>query len=279
MKVKSRRPLLAAATAVFAVLILAAPVLADLTKISGYAYGESVDVFDGLVTPIHVQSGPLPTAGPFSQSSPFSAGPTSVASVCVGTVAGPIPPCNGDILTTGLLTVETVGTLSPGAVNSTASVLNVSALNLTGTGGLVTGDVVAAQCAVDSTGATSGSSTLTNVQVNGIVVASNPGPNTKLVLVNAGSVIIGTVTLNEQTYDSLTNTLTVNAIHIHLTSTALGLTGDIIISHVECDALPAGPAPVIPESPLAILLPLSALVVGGGILLVVLRRQQTLQAR
>jgi hypothetical protein len=272
MKVRSRRPLLAAATAIFAVLMLAAPVLADLTTISGYAYGESVDVFNGLITPIHVTSGPIPTAGPFIQNTNFTS-THDLASVCAGTVTSPV--CNGDILTTGILNVHTDGTVgAAGSVHSTASVATVNAL-----AGLVTGTLVASQCAVDSAGATSGSSTLTNVVVNGVLVASNPGPNTQLVLLNAGAVAIGTVTLNEQIYNSTTNTLTVNAIHIHLTSTALGLTGDIIISHVECDALPAGPAPVIPESPLAILLPLSALLVGGGILLVVLRRQQTLQAR
>jgi hypothetical protein len=268
--VRSRRPLLAAATAIFAVLMLAAPVLADLTTISGYAYGESVDVFDGLITPIHVTSGPIPTAGPFNQSTNFTS-THDLASVCAGTI-GP-PTCNGDVLTTGILNVHTDGTVgAAGSVHSTASVANPSAL-----GGLVTGTLVASQCASDSSGNLSGSSTLTNVQVNGTTVASNPGPNTQLVLVNAGMVAIGTVTLNEQIYNSGTNTLTVNAIHIHLTSTALGLTGDIIISHVECDALPAGNPPVIPESPLAILLPLSALLVGGAVLLVVLRRTATVK--
>jgi hypothetical protein len=265
MKVRSRRPLLAAAAAIFAVLMLAAPVLAALTTISGYAYGESVDVFDGLITPIHVTSGPLPTAGPFSQNTSFTATDSAV-SACAGTACA--------TLSAGVLNVHTDGSLA-GGVTSTASVATVNAL-----AGLVTGTLVASECAVDpSNGQTSGSSTLTNVLVNGVLVASNPGPNTQLVLLNAGAIAIGTVTLNEQLYNGTTNTLTVNAIHIHLTSTALGLTGDIIISHVECDALPAGPAPVIPESPLAILLPLSALLVGGGILLVVLRRQQTLQAR
>jgi hypothetical protein len=263
---KITKPRIAAVTAVLAVLVSAAPVFADLTTISGYAYGESVDVFDGLVTPIHVTSGPLPTAGPFSQNSNFTA-TNSAATVCAGTVT--TPTCNGDILTTGVLNVHTAGTVGPtGSVTSTASVATVSAL-----AGLVTGTLVASQCAVDSAGATSGSSTLTNVVINGTTVASNPGPNTQLVLLNAGNVAIGTVTLNEQIYDSNTNTLTVNAIHIHLTSVALGLTGDIIISHVECDALPAGAPPVIPESPLAILLPLSAILIGGGLAVVIIRRR------
>jgi hypothetical protein len=270
--VRSRRPLLAAATAIFAVLMLAAPVLAALESVSGSAYGESVDVNIGVI-PIHVTSGPLPTVGPFNQATPFNA-TDSALDLCVGTIGTPLP-CNGDVLTASALNVHTEGSLA-GGVSSTASVATVNAL-----AGLVTGTTVASQCAVDpSNGATSGSSTLTNVQVNGITVDSSPGPNTQLVLLDAplGNTI-GTVTLNEQFYNSTTNTLTVNAIHIHLASALLGFTGDIILSHVECDALPGGPAPVIPESPLAILLPLSALLVGGGILLVVLRRQQTLQAR
>jgi hypothetical protein len=86
------------------------------------------------------------------------------------------------------------------------------------------------------------------------------------------------VILNEQIYNSGTNTLTVNAIHVHLASGSLG-TGDIIISHVECDALPAGPAPVIPESPLAILLPLTALAVVGGMFVLTIRRRAAVAPR
>jgi len=261
--VGSRKPILAAATAVFAVLMMAAPALADLTTISGYAYGESVDVTTaGLV---HVTSGPLPTVGPFNQTTNFNAS-NSAASVCV-------PAITCTTLSTGILNVHTEGTVgAAGSVTSTASVATVSAL-----AGLVTGTLVASECRINSAGAASGFSTLTNVQVNGITVASNPGPNTQLVLLDAGSLAVGTVTLNEQLYDSATNTLQVNAIHIHLASGSLG-TGDIIISHVECDALPSGPAPVIPESPLAVLLPLSALAVGGSMVLLVLRRSNPRRA-
>jgi hypothetical protein len=261
---KTRRLLFAGATAVFAALVFAVPVLADLTTVSGSAYGESVDVTTlGLV---HITSGPTPFTGFLTSNGSNSPLGGSLASVCV--------PAACTTLSTGLLTVHTDGTIGPsGSVHSTASVLNVSAL-----AGLVTGDEVASQCAVDSAGATSGSSTLTNVQVNGILVASNPGPNTVLVLVDAGTLVIGSVILNEQIYNSGTNTLTVNAIHVHLASGSLG-TGDIIISHVECDALPAGPAPVIPESPLAILLPLTALAVVGGMFVLTIRRRAAVAPR
>jgi hypothetical protein len=98
------------------------------------------------------------------------------------------------------------------------------------------------------------------------------------VLLDAGSLVIGSVPLNEQTYHSGTNPRTVNAIHIHLASGSLG-TGDIIISHVECDALPGGTPPVIPESPLAILLPLTALAVVGGLFILTIRRRAPVESR
>jgi hypothetical protein len=266
---RSRSVALAIASSAIALVLVAAPALATvvsgLDTVSGYAYGESVDVTT-LAGAIHVTSGPLPTAGPL----PASGGnfTNSAASACAGTIN--IPSCNGNVLTAGVLNVHTEGTTGPtGAVGSTASVATVNAL-----AGLVTGTLIASQCAVNSSGATSGSSTLTNVQVNGVVVATTPAPNTTLLLLDGGSVAAGHVILNEQIYNSGTNTLTVNAIHIKLDvgGGTLG-TGDIIISHVECDATPAGPAPVIPESPLAILLPITALMVVAGTFLLTIRRR------
>ena len=248
----ARGPLVRAAFAgTFALLLAGAPALATggLTSVSGYAYGESVDVT--LIGAIHVTSGPLPQAGPIPSTGGSAS--NSALSACVGTACG--------VLSAGLLSVASNGTTGPtGSVSSTASVATVNAL-----AGLVTGTLVASRCAVDPGGATSGSSTLTTVQVNGITVASNPGPNTQLVLLDAGNVAVGHVILNEQAYDSGTNTLTVNAIHIKLdvANNSIG-SGDIVISHVECDALPSGPAPVIPEAPLPVLLPVTALLILGG---------------
>jgi hypothetical protein len=265
MYLKSRRLLFAGVTAVFAALVFVAPVLATLDSVSGHAYGESVDVTTlGLV---HITSGPLPSTGELTANGSNSPLDNSALSVCV-------PAITCTTLSTEALTVHTDGTTgATGSVHSTASVVNVNAL-----AGLVTGAVIASQCAVDSAGNTSGSSTLTTVQVNGVTVASNPGPNTVLVLLDAGSLVIGSVTLNEQIYDSGTNTLTVNAIHIHLASGSLG-TGDIIIAQSQCDALPAGTPPVIPESPLAILLPLTALAVVGGLFVLTIRRRAPVESR
>lgn len=268
MRSRSLRSLpLAIAGGAFALLVAAAPVLAALDTVSGYAYGESVDVTT--LALVHIQSGPLPEAGPLAPSGGSDS--DSALSVCV-----PIATCS--VLDSDTLSVATSGSTGPsGAVSSTASVENVTALDniLDAAPG-----VVASQCAVNSRGATSGSTTLTTARLNGVLLASNPGPNTSLLLLDANNVAAGHVILNEQIYDSGTNTLTVNAIHIMLdvANGSLG-SGDIIISHVECDASPSGPAPVIPESPLAALLPLTALAVVGGLLLLTARRNLTAPGR
>ncbi len=251
-----RRTLLTGMTALFAVLLMAGPVLAALTTVSGHAYGESVNV-----TPLglaKVSSGPLPSTGEL----PATGGNLHNGALesCVGV---PLAGCN--ILSTGTLTVNTHGTTGDtGTVHSDATVQTVNALD-----GFLTATVVSSQCDIDSTGAASGSSTLTNLQIQGgAPVAANPGPNTLITI--AG---LATITLNEQIYDPATNELTVNAVHIRLTGGALG-TGDIIIAQSQCDALPGGPAPIIPESPLTILLPLMMLgILGGGTFLAWHRNQ------
>lgn len=256
-----RRRIFTGMTAIFAVLLMAGPVLAALSTVSGHAYGEYVSV-----TPLglaNVTSGPLPSTGELP-SSGGSIGPISAVSSCVGV---PLAGCN--ILSTGTLVVNTNGTTGPtGTVHSDATVQTVNALS-----GLVTATAVSSQCDVDSNGATSGSSSLTNLQINGTTAASNPGPNTQVVLLDAAGLVIGYVILNEQTYDSDANELTVNAVHIYLTGGSLG-TGDIIIAQSQCDALPGGPAPVIPESPLAIFLPLMMVAILGGGTFLAWRRNQ-----
>ncbi len=257
-----RRTLLTGMTALFAVLLMAGPVLAALTTVSGHAFGESVNV-----TPLglaKVSSGPLPSTGEL----PATGGNLHNGALesCVGV---PLAGCN--ILSTGTLTVNTHGTTGDtGTVHSDATVQTVNALS-----GLVTASAVSSRCDVASNGATSGSSSLTNLQINGTTAASNPGPNTQVVLLDAAGLVIGYVVLNEQTYNSTTNELTVNAVHIYLTGGSLG-TGDIIIAQSQCDAQPGGPAPVIPESPLAIFLPLMMVaILGGGTFLAWRRNQVT----
>ncbi|MBA2445608.1 MAG: hypothetical protein H0V49_09790, partial [Nocardioidaceae bacterium] len=163
-----RRTLLTGMTALFAVLLMAGPVLAALTSVSGGAFGEKVNVTTAGPLPVVVTSGPTPsvTLATDGSNSPQDA---SVASACVG--AG----CS--ILSTGVLTVHTEGTTGPhGSVRSTASVATVNAL-----AGLVTATAVASECTVDSAGTTSGSTTLADLHINNIGVVSNPGPNTEVV--------------------------------------------------------------------------------------------------
>jgi len=203
---------------------------AVLERISGSAYGESVAITTVLGTT--VLSGPMPTAGPFDQPTSFSAGPTSLASAAVP-----------GLLTTGVLTVQTAGTLATG-VNSSATVATVNAL-----AGALTATAVSSQCAVEpNLGGTSGSTTLAGAVLTGVgALAVNPLPNTSLTLSvgTAGSIATGTVTLNEQTFDLTqpTTAVTVNAIHVRITAGTIlalfpGATSiDIIISHVECDAV------------------------------------------
>lgn len=257
-----RRTLLTGTTAILAVLLMAGPVMAALTSVSGRAFGESVNVTPlGLAT---VTSGPLPDTGELNSDGSNSPLTATAANVCVGV---PLAGCN--ILSTGTLTVNTQGTIGEtGTVHSDATVQTVNALD-----GFLTATVVSSECDIDSDGNASGSSTLTNLQIQGgEPVAANPGPNTLITI--AG---LATVTLNEQTYDPATNEITVNAVHIRLTGGALG-TGDIIIAQSQCDALPGGPAPVIPESPLSILLPLMMVAVLGGAVFLASRRNQVVTA-
>ena len=206
---------------------------AALSSISGYAYGASVSATVlGVVT---ATLPPTPTAGPFNQTTSFSAANTVVSAVVPG------------LLTTGTLNAQTAGTLATG-VSSSASVQTVNAL-----AGALTATAVSSQCAVEpNLGGTSGSTTLTGATLTGVgALAVNPLPNTNLTLSvgTAGSIAMGTVTLNEQLYDPATNTLTVNAIHIRVTGGSIlaGATSiDIIISHVECDAIVV---PVVQPTP------------------------------
>jgi hypothetical protein len=260
---RSRSTVLALVTGCAALLIMAAPVLAALDTVSGHAYGESVDVT--LLNAVHVTSGPTPYTGELASNGSNSPLGGSLATVCV-------PAITCDVLSTGVLTVHTEGsTGASGTVKSTASVANVDALT-----GILTATLIYSECDIDSNGAATGFTTLTSASLDHTQsLAVNPGPNTQIALTG---LVTGTLTLNEQIYDSGTNTLTVNAIHIHLTAGSFG-SGDIIIAQSQCDASPGGPAPVIPESPLAVLLPLTALAVVGGMFVLTIRRRADITAR
>jgi hypothetical protein len=270
----------AAGAALSAILLLLAamPALAALETVSAYAYGIQVRYQEGATdfnqgpTPV---AGPIPATGGADQGHGFNEGYNQV---------GPakLYALGLDVSVQGFTSAANNG--GPGLVVAAANISSViaggqSAMPLNGT---VTADRVLARCSIDEqnfpNGAIRGETYVWNVTIAGqsyadvwpsgpfcLVVGADgcgvPPPNT-VIPVNT-DLFVGTVTLNEQTYDATTNTLTVNGIHMRGAGGTAG-TGDIIISHVECDGLPAGPAPVIPESPLAILIPLVGLAAIGG---------------
>jgi len=246
---KMPRALLAAIAAIAMLAVNAAPAFAALTGVSAYAYGEQVRFT--LLGGTTVSSGPTPTVGPIAPS-----GGSASSTLLSASVPG--------LLTTGVLTVAVNGSTASGSVTSSATVNDVSAL-----GGVFTATGVQAECAVNNHGDTSGSTTLASAVLAGQSLSANPGPNTTVAFSTLAA--SGYVVLNEQTYNAATNTLTVNAVHLYVTGGTLG-TGDIVISHVECGAVPGGAAPIIPEAPLALLLPLTALAVFGGAIFLSTRR-------
>ncbi len=214
--------------AIACMAVLASSALADVTEVSGGAFGESVDVTTLLNA--HVTSGPLPSVTlPSTGGGPFT---NSVLSANVS-----------NLLTAGVLNVSTEGGnlgTHQGFATSSASVADVNALS-----GLITAQVVASKCTSNGDGSI-GSSTLTTVRVLGALVAVNPAPNTAINLPGVGS-----VTLNEQirpTNGAGDTSIIVRAIHVRLNG-ALG-NGDIIISESRCGA--KGPD-VVPVAPIGLL--------------------------
>ena len=229
---RGRLRLLHLSAAFFAVIacmaVLASSAFADVTEVSGGAFGESVDVTTLLNA--HVTSGPLP-----SVTLPATGGGPFTNSVLSANVPG--------LLTAGVLNVSTEGGnlgSHQGFAKSSASVANVNAL-----AGLITAQVIASECNSNGDGST-GSSTLTTVRVLGTLVAVNPAPNTVINLPAVGS-----VTLNEQVRPSDgpgDTSIIVRAIHIRLNGT-LG-NGDVIIAESRCGA--KGPD-VVPVAPIGLL--------------------------
>ncbi len=214
-------------------LAFAGPALADVTEVSGGAFGESISL-TGIPIVGDITSAPRPEVSftnPSDGDGPFT---DSLASTTqVGT------------LTTGVLNVSTEGGnlgSHSGFAKSSADVTNVDI-----GAGRITADVVASECTSNGDGS-SGSSTLTTATVDGNAVPVNPPANTVIAL--AGG--IGSVTLNEQirpTDGAGDTSIVVNAIHVRLTGGALG-TGDIIVAQSRCGA--RGPD-VVPVAPLGLL--------------------------
>ena len=239
------------AAAVF-VLMLAVPARADVNFTRGGAFGESVDV---TLAGTDINSGPTPVVTlPPTGGGPFT---DNLAQV-------DLP----DALLAQVLQVSTEGALGPaGFVESSADVANVRIGPAASP--VLEATAVHSECRADSLGST-GTASLASLEIGGEGGALEPPPNTVIPVPG-----VGEIRLNEQISSStrgeeegVTN-ITVNAIHVVFDG-PLG-TGDIIISQSRCEV--QGPNVVIPEVAIAVLLPLSALLLFGGYYYIVRRRR------
>jgi hypothetical protein len=208
------RALLAAAiAATFAMAISASPASAEVTAVDGGAFGVQVGVtlLGTSTTLVATPSVSLPATG----GGPFTSNLASVN----------LP----GVLSTGVLNTSTQGgnlNSHSGFATSDASVADVNVV-----AGLVTADVIATTCTSNGDGS-SGSTTLTGASVAGVgSLAVNPAPNTTVTIPG-----VGTITLNEQTRTDtvgVISTITVSAIHVHLSSVLAS--GDIYVSRSVCE--------------------------------------------
>jgi hypothetical protein len=238
-----KRVVAASAATAIVLLLGATPALADFTTVHVYAYGVFVDYTDG--GPVGL--GPVPVEGPFNTDTNF--------------VYDERLAIDSPKVTTGYSSAAVeahAAGLGGGFVWAEAKAQNVSAV-----AGTVTGEVYSG-CDIHRQGVdyvARGFGLTIGLVVNGVPVPEGlRPPNTVIPVVS--DAFTGTVTLNEQTYDPLTNTIFITAIHMHAIGGTAG-TGDIFIGHVECGGL-AAPDVVIPESPVAVLIPLIGLAAIAG---------------
>ena len=222
---RTRRALLSTAAVGIMIAIGMPGASADVSSVSGGAFGESVNVKP--LNLVAVTSGPLPTVSlPASGGGPFT---NSLVSVSVP-----------NYLSTGLLEVSTQGaTGASGFATSSASVANANVLN-----GVLKATAIRSTCTSTESGST-GSTTLVGAVLalpgtSPVNLAANPAPNTTIQVDGIK------VVLNEQTTSS--SGITVNAVHITL-SGLLG-SGDIYISQSRCGvaATPATTTTVAPTT-------------------------------
>lgn len=150
------------------------------------------------------------------------------------------------LLTTGTIVVETNGTTGPSNADaeSTATVEQVNLILQN----LLSADVVTAQSTSTCDGTTASSSAagtgFTNLVVAGVPIPVLPPPNT-VIPINVPLVLSGSITLNEQITGgngTTTSSLTVNLIHVQLTTLLIG-TVDVVIASAHSDVSCGAPAP------------------------------------
>lgn len=189
------------------------------TGYSGKAYGTKVTVAPG--------------------SSSITSGTTAASQICTESTGVSDSNSVAGVSLTGIATTGVVDTsVSSATVGSGSESTALSTVNgLSLLGGLVTADVVtSASSSIFSSGGYSTSSAgtkFTNAKVLGLPILIDVAPNTRIVLPG-----IGFVLLNEQISktSSTSASLTVNAIHIHITlANALGLPvgSQIVVTHAQ----------------------------------------------
>ncbi|GAY09552.1 choice-of-anchor P family protein [Pseudonocardia sp. N23] len=223
---------------------------ADVSAVSGSAFGESVNVTvlgTGLVT-----SGPLPTV---TLPALGSAGPVTDNAANVSVLG---------LLSTGVLNVSTQGV--PGATGSVTSSATVANPKV----GLaiapaITADAVGSTCTSNSSGST-GSTTIANLRVLGAPVDVSAVPNTGLNVANVGILYV-----NEQvtTGSGASTGITVNAVRVTLNA-GLG-NGTIIIGQSKCAV--TGDGVVVPTGAVGGVLLAGVVAAGFGVTQVRRRRR------
>ncbi|GAA5198582.1 choice-of-anchor P family protein [Rugosimonospora acidiphila] len=192
------RALLTGVASLLMLVVVADPAAAAPGPAS--SYGALVNV---TVAGIGVNVGPTPV-------STVGSSPNNIASLNIP-----------GVLSTGVITTSATMDNTTGDLASEAS---IAGLNL-GLATTLTADAITADCTATSSGIT-GTTTLVNAFLAGSQLAVNPSANT---VINVTPLI--TVTLNEQV-NNPDGSLTVNAIHIHLTLPLSS--GDIYLSSASC---------------------------------------------
>ena len=214
---------LTALVPVFA-LGMATAAYADVTSVTGSAFGEQVRVTTALG--LSVNSGPLPTV-----TLPAGGSATPVTSSAASANAA-------GVLTAGVLNVSTQGTLGAGgSVQSSAQVTNPRIG--TAITPVVQADAVGSTCTANEAGAT-GTTTIANLRILGAAVTVPTAPNSSLDVLG-----VGTLFVNEQvvTGAAPSQSITVNALRLQITAGALG-TGSVILAQSVCGVV--GTTVVVP---------------------------------
>jgi hypothetical protein len=200
-------------------LVLATAAYADVTAVSGSAFGERVTVTTLLGSVVN--SGPTPTV---TLPGAGSATPVTASTATVSTL----------VLNTGVLNVSTQGTPGPsGSVTSSAEVTNPSVglavLNV------LTASAVRSSCVSNEAGST-GTTTIAGLNLLGVATTVATAPNTT---VNVAGV--GILHVNEQivTGSAPSSGITVNALRLEINAGPLG-NGNIIIGQSVCGVTGTG---------------------------------------